>query len=50
MFPLRIQARDGSPVGQRYFSTIVAFIAAQHAGDEGRTDDELTLAISGEER
>jgi hypothetical protein len=50
MYPMRIQARRGSLVEQRYFSTIVAPIVAQHVGDEGRTDDALTPAPSGVQR
>jgi hypothetical protein len=33
MYPMRIHARGGSLVEQRYFSTIVARMAAQPAGD-----------------
>jgi hypothetical protein len=35
MYPMRIQARGRSLVEQRYFSMIVARMAAQHAGDWG---------------
>ena len=47
MHPMRIQACGGSLVEQRYFSTIAAPLPAQHAGDEGRTDNEVILALSG---
>jgi hypothetical protein len=50
MYPRRIQARGGSFDEQRYFSTIVASIAAQHAGEEKRTEDPLTPATQGVQR
>jgi hypothetical protein len=42
--------RGRSLVELQYFFAIIVRTASQHAGDEGRTDTELTLAKSGAER
>jgi hypothetical protein len=46
MYPMRIQARGGSLVEQRYFSTIGP-IWPRNTPAFRCTDDEVTLAISG---